>query len=188
MGQTWRTQPWCIYAVHLTSLVNFALFYDAALIGTLYMAEDLPISTTPRLLSLSLWILCTKLVKPLPHFRRNPRDLVYLPGCILFGYFHSLIKLGALFTLANIAWGSRPLGDEEQGLLDTAVDETEGEAALGNQPNHGTVGNSAAEKSLLETLRREKGRNVRVGNSAAENALVEIWRRYEGRNMRVRSP
>lgn len=46
----------------------------------------------------------TKVVKLVGLFRRNPRDLVYLPVSIAFGYFHSLIKLYALFTLDMVRW------------------------------------------------------------------------------------
>ena len=37
-----------------------------------------------------------------------------LPGYILFGWFHSLIKLYALFTLWNISWsGRKDLGSND---------------------------------------------------------------------------
>lgn len=41
----------------------------------------------------------TKVVKLFGLFRRNPSDILYLPLSIVFGYFHGLIKLYALFTL-----------------------------------------------------------------------------------------
>lgn len=41
----------------------------------------------------------SKVVKLVGLFRRNPSDLKYLPVSVLFGYFHGLIKLYALFTL-----------------------------------------------------------------------------------------
>lgn len=41
----------------------------------------------------------TKIVKLWGLFRRNPSDIMYLPLSIIFGYFHGLIKLYALFTL-----------------------------------------------------------------------------------------
>jgi hypothetical protein len=34
--------------------------------------------------------------------RRNPRDIIFLPVSILFGYFHGLIKLYALCTLKEV--------------------------------------------------------------------------------------
>ena len=42
-----------------------------------------------------------------PYFWEYPQDLILLPGYILFGYFHSLIKLYALATVWNISWAGR---------------------------------------------------------------------------------
>lgn len=107
----WRTQPWCVYTVHLTSLVNFALFYDSALFLTLWLAlhhsEDQRQNKNAALAYLGLWIFLSKLVKPFPYFWRHPQDLIYLPGYLLFGYFHSFIKLYALFTFWDSSWLSR---------------------------------------------------------------------------------
>ena len=44
----------------------------------------------------------TKVVKLVGLFRKNPSDIIYLPVSILFGYFHGLIKLYALFTLKEV--------------------------------------------------------------------------------------
>ncbi|CAF9928913.1 MAG: hypothetical protein GOMPHAMPRED_005252 [Gomphillus americanus] len=95
--------PWSIYAIYLTSFVNFALLTDSVLLGLCWKGSNLL-----SVFYILLWIVCSKLVKPMPHFLRHPRDLVYFPGYVLFGYYHSLLKLYALFTLRNIAWGSRP--------------------------------------------------------------------------------
>lgn len=118
----WRTQPWCVYTVHLTSLVNFALFYDSALFLTLWLAldhsEDQALDKKLALTYLGLWIFLSKLVKPFPYFWRRPQDLIYLLGYLLFGYFHSFIKLYAMFTFWVIVWGSRTGVD---GKLESAV-------------------------------------------------------------------
>jgi hypothetical protein len=45
----------------------------------------------------------TKVVKLVGLFRRNPSDIMFLPVSILFGYFHGLIKLYALFTLNEVS-------------------------------------------------------------------------------------
>jgi hypothetical protein len=50
----------------------------------------------------------TKVVKLVGLFRRNPSDIVFLPVSILFGYFHGLIKLYALFTLKEVNPTQRP--------------------------------------------------------------------------------
>ena len=108
----WTTQWWSVYAVHITSLFNFALIVDGAL---LYMAWIRLEAPNPAIVALLLWILCSKLVKPWPHFRRHPWDLRYLPGYILFGYVHSVIKFVALVTFGNVAWGSRSLDAADVG-------------------------------------------------------------------------
>lgn len=103
----WRRQPWCVYAVYLTSLVNFALFYDLALLLTLrYAVKDDPASAW-WLSALGLLMFLSKLVKPLPHYLRNPWDIVLIPFAIMFSYYHSLIKLYALFTFWNTEWSGR---------------------------------------------------------------------------------
>lgn len=96
------TQPWSAYSVFVTSFLNFALFTDASLV---YLSWSLH---RHLLCFMMVWIFCSKLIKTTPHFLRHPRDLVYLFPYILFGYYHSLLKLYALFTARNITWGSRP--------------------------------------------------------------------------------
>ena len=78
-----KTQPWCIYSVHLSSLINFALVTDALLIYLPW--TNLTHPANPRffgvplgLWSLRLWILGTKMVKTWPHFQRYPRRPVLL--------------------------------------------------------------------------------------------------------------
>jgi hypothetical protein len=44
----------------------------------------------------------TKVVKLVGLFRTNPSHIMSLPVSILFGYFHGLIKLYALFTLNEV--------------------------------------------------------------------------------------
>ena len=112
----WTSQPWCLYAVYLTSLVNMALFYDGAMIYTLHRSfvdseELFSMTHYTALIVLICWILASKMVKLIPHFRRYPRDVLFLPGYILFAYFHSLLKLYALLTCWDISWGSRAAVD-----------------------------------------------------------------------------
>ncbi len=45
----------------------------------------------------------TKVIKLVGLFRREPADVIFLPVSILFGYFHGLIKLHALFTLRMVS-------------------------------------------------------------------------------------
>ncbi|KAF2726584.1 hypothetical protein EJ04DRAFT_453054 [Polyplosphaeria fusca] len=108
----WKRQPWSVYAIHLTSLVNFALFYDAGLIYSLKQtawAKENGIVVT----YLILWIFASKMIKLVPYFLRHPHDLIYIPGYILFAYYHSLIKLWALVTFGSNAWCGRNLAAVE---------------------------------------------------------------------------
>ncbi|KAH8700621.1 nucleotide-diphospho-sugar transferase [Talaromyces proteolyticus] len=106
-GTVWRRQPWCVYSIYMSSLVNFALLYDTALIynflRTTYYQSGVSI------LYLLVWIFASKVVKLIPYFTREPKDLIFLPGYFAFAYYHSLIKLYALFTFYVIAWGGRNL-------------------------------------------------------------------------------
>jgi hypothetical protein len=108
----WMRHPWCIYAVYLTSFINFALFYDAALLYTLYKCD---FGDAKTMVLLWGWILFHKLYKVLPYFSRYPEDLIYLPAYIAFIYCHSLIKLWAGVTFYELAWGSRVLEDHGAG-------------------------------------------------------------------------
>jgi hypothetical protein len=87
--------------------VNFALFYDGAMFLSLWEAAQDDPNRSKWMIYLACWIFCSKLVKPLPHYIRNPCDMMYIPFAIAFGYFHSLIKLYALVTFYVTAWGTR---------------------------------------------------------------------------------
>ncbi|KAK7539600.1 nucleotide-diphospho-sugar transferase [Phyllosticta citribraziliensis] len=110
----WRTHPWLTYSVLFTSFFNYSLFTDPFLFFLLNraltdasFAQVVTIFTDHPYVVLGLWMLAAKFVRPASHYWRNPRDLIYTPGVILFGYFHSLIKLWALLTCWDIAWGTR---------------------------------------------------------------------------------
>jgi hypothetical protein len=103
----WYIQPWCVYAVHLTSLVNFALFYDAAMIVTLWLAvRQLEYPRIP-MCALAAVIFLSKIIKTFNYWTRHPTDLVFLPAAIAFGYVHSLIKLWAMLTFWETSWSGR---------------------------------------------------------------------------------
>ncbi|EGS17127.1 uncharacterized protein CTHT_0074580 [Thermochaetoides thermophila DSM 1495] len=105
----WAEQWWCIYAVYLTSLTNFALIIDPLLITLAAMAPALPnVITLPCLVG---WILFTKVIKVFPYYRMHPQDLWTFPAYVGFAYFHSLIKFWALVTFWDCAWSGRKLED-----------------------------------------------------------------------------
>lgn len=105
----WRSQPWCVYAVYLSSFFNFALFTDASLLILLGQSSY---ASPLTFLLLVLWIIASKAVKIIPHFLRNPRDLFWFPGQIAFGYIHSLYKLYAGLNFYNCVWSGRNLSED----------------------------------------------------------------------------
>lgn len=102
--KVFSTQPWAVYAVYLYLLLNFALFYECAL---LFCLAKSPLGSKEAIWGVVGLLLASKLVKPFPHYWRRPCDLVWLPGQILFGYFHSVVKLWALVTCWETGWGTR---------------------------------------------------------------------------------
>ncbi|KAK4152675.1 glycosyltransferase [Chaetomidium leptoderma] len=103
----WSSQPYCVYAVYLTSLTNFAAVTDPLLV---YLFTHSSACTSHLALAgLVCWILFTKIVKVFDYFRRHPQDIFLFPLYLVFGYFHSLIKLWALLTFWDCTWSGRRL-------------------------------------------------------------------------------
>ncbi len=103
----WASQPYCVYAVYLTSLTNFAAVTDPLLI---YLFTRCPAYNAPfTLAGLVCWILFTKIVKVFDYFRRHPQDIPLFPAYLGFAYFHSLIKLWTLLTFWDCTWSGRQL-------------------------------------------------------------------------------
>ena len=131
----YRQQPWCTYALHVATFTSLAFLVDPLLLFSCWWGTE---KWEPRnryiLLGAEIAFMFgfTKVVKLVGLFRRNPSDILFLPVSILFGYFHGLIKLWALFTLKEVcgapcspaqdpshsnwisqtSWGSREDGDE----------------------------------------------------------------------------
>ncbi|OZJ05057.1 hypothetical protein BZG36_02097 [Bifiguratus adelaidae] len=53
------------------------------------------------------WLLLTRALKLLPHFWRRPQDVIWVPAWLIFNYYFAIMKLYALFTLHETAWGTR---------------------------------------------------------------------------------
>lgn len=103
----WARQPYCVYAVYLTSLTNFAAVTDPLLVYL--FARSSACVSSGALACLVSWILLTKLTKVFPYFRRHPQDAWLFPAYVGFAYFHSLIKLWALLTFWDCSWSGRRL-------------------------------------------------------------------------------
>ncbi|EEY24039.1 conserved hypothetical protein [Verticillium alfalfae VaMs.102] len=99
-----RKFPWAIYALYLSGFVNYGLPMDIALWSLCWKATaDSPSQDTLRLGFVSWWLFI-KTVKRIRLFRRDVRDVLFLPVCILWGYCHDFIKLYALMTRYEYGW------------------------------------------------------------------------------------
>ncbi|RDW87811.1 glycosyltransferase family 2 protein [Coleophoma crateriformis] len=109
----WRQQPWSTYALHIATFTSLAFLLDPAILWVTYQATQTwsPEAQRTAMLVQFLFMCASKVVKLVGLFVREPSDILFLPVSILFGYFHGLIKLWALFTLRVTSWGSRADGD-----------------------------------------------------------------------------
>lgn len=89
----------------LVSFFNFALVWDPLIVCLWYRSGyD----------SFNVWILAviilgSKFIKVAPFFFRNPQDWWLFPFQVLFAYYHSYVKLKALFTFYDHSWSGRNL-------------------------------------------------------------------------------
>ncbi|EFW98977.1 polysaccharide synthase [Grosmannia clavigera kw1407] len=110
----WYQQPWSTYALHFATFTSLAFVVDPLLLYSCWRATGDwdAISRKNALWAQFLFMFgFTKVVKLMGLFLRNPSDIKYLIVSIIFGYFHGLVKVYALFTLRMTSWGSREGGD-----------------------------------------------------------------------------
>ena len=86
----------------MSMFINFAVVVDPLLFIFFYCGTSDCIHQMTYLFMLFIWMLLSKAVKLIGLLRQNPLDIRYLPVIILFGYFHSFIKVYALCTLNNV--------------------------------------------------------------------------------------
>ncbi len=98
--------PWTYFMVYLAGLTNFALLWDTALVYSLHRASA---RGKYQMAALVVWFVVTKTVKLVPHFRQHLADIRLLPFQLLFGYYHSILKLIALLTFWDCGWSGRNL-------------------------------------------------------------------------------
>jgi len=108
----WWKYPWTTYAMLISSFYNFSILYDPAMAYTLYKA------TGWKYIFYFLGVLfASKFIKSIRHLWRRPGDFIYALGGILFGYFHSFLKLWALLTVLNIKETPAKSNEEMPGII-----------------------------------------------------------------------
>ncbi|KAK4202916.1 family 2 putative glycosyltransferase [Triangularia verruculosa] len=156
-GSVWAYQPYCVYAVYLTSFTNFALATDALLF---YLYNRAKGANQAGNIILATWIIFVKFVKVFEYYYRHPQDIWTFPAYLLFAYYHSFIKAWALITFYNHAWTGRNLGaiKTQANPMGTEAGNTAGATAVvTNLQRSMSVTSSSTTPSLREE--REKLRN-----------------------------
>ncbi|KAI9047446.1 hypothetical protein LZ554_008165 [Drepanopeziza brunnea f. sp. 'monogermtubi'] len=110
----WRTQIWSAYSLHLATFTTLSVAFDPFILWACHRAtQNLAGNGHLYCMMAQVLFMCwIKVIKLVGLFRRNPVDIMYLPLSILFGYFHSFIKIYAFLTWNTTSWGSREDGDE----------------------------------------------------------------------------
>lgn len=109
----WRSfkYAWGAYVIYFGQFQTPALLVDGTLFGFLYLSLQ-DASAAIRFWSLvafGMWLLFTKVVKLIPHLLRYPQDIIWLPGAILFAYFHGFLNIYAVCSMTNTVWGGKNL-------------------------------------------------------------------------------
>ncbi|KEY64714.1 hypothetical protein S7711_09330 [Stachybotrys chartarum IBT 7711] len=168
----WKQQWWCTYALHFATFTSLAFLFDPLLLWSCWRATA---DWEPRNRAYAFWAQAifmfgfTKVVKLMGLFKRNPSDVMFLPVSILFGYFHGLIKLHALFTLNMTSWGSREDGD------------TNDEQRLAPAPRPAIVLKSPppGDNSLIQYNIQQRGRHATGRTDPLETREKEDYAAYD---------
>lgn len=108
-GKCWKAFPWTSYAMFLSGLTNISIIYDPFLFISLYNSKFY--NPNGHVGAYLAWVLLlSKIVKSWHFYARNTDDLWWcVPVGWFFGYFHGFVRLVALVTCWDTAWGGRDL-------------------------------------------------------------------------------
>lgn len=110
---SWMRQPYTTFSLMMW-FFRLSLVQEAAMFWLLRatLKEAGKLARFPvAALGLLVWIIAMKVVKILPHFRKHPRDLVYFPGYLVFGYWCTLVKIWAMLTCWNASWATAKVNE-----------------------------------------------------------------------------
>ncbi|OIW23948.1 hypothetical protein CONLIGDRAFT_585403 [Coniochaeta ligniaria NRRL 30616] len=170
-------QPWCTYALHFATFTSLAFVTDPLLLASCWWATadwDMPNRRYAFWTQFVFMFAFTKVVKLVGLFVRNPCDVMFLPVSILFGYFHGLIKLYALFTLKMTSWGSRADGDEHNNFRLQERPKRSMSMALPSGPSQDLLGPASFRRSTLSHQPQPENIPLLSGIAESEKTLMSI--------------
>lgn len=126
----WASHPYVAYTM-VDKLFNpLTLLVGPTLVSYLIYKSTIPLDQGGYHLpwwnivaSYMVWLLATRTAKLLPHLWHQPEHIIYVPAFIIFGYYFAIMKIYALFTLHETAWGTRAgIGDPTAATTAAAAD------------------------------------------------------------------
>jgi hypothetical protein len=116
-GRVWRQHPFTAISLTLR-MIRVSFIHEAAMFGLLYLfccSTGLTDHFGTSAAFLYLWVVALKFNKIAHHFRQYPKDLIFSPLYLIFGYACSFVKIYAFFTRKNTEWvTAEPVAVEEE--------------------------------------------------------------------------
>jgi len=69
------------------------------------------------MLNYFIWLIFIRTLRLMPHLWNRPKDIIYIPAFVAFGYCFEFIKLYALLTLHKVSYISAPFFQVMQTVL-----------------------------------------------------------------------
>ena len=104
---------WGLYVIYIGQFQTPAILCELILSMLLYFAIGGPSAAQDYWIAFGCWIFVAKNLKMIPHYCRHPKDLVFLPGLMLFSYYHGLLNVYAACTMTNTHWGNKALAVDD---------------------------------------------------------------------------
>jgi len=103
----WTRHPYVAYTMVDKIFNPLTLLAGPVLVAKLCIKGGFHLPIWNVIVSYILWLLATRCMKLIPHFYRRPQDIIHVPAFVIFGYYFAIMKTYALFTLHEVAWGTR---------------------------------------------------------------------------------
>ncbi|KAL8670827.1 MAG: hypothetical protein Q9224_007650, partial [Gallowayella concinna] len=107
----WTAQPWCSYALHLSTFNPPAAIMEGILTYFLHHAYDtnqpprfFPRTRETAFTFLIPWIIIARTITLWPYFYHHPSDLKFLPALFAFAYLHGFIRICSFLTIFQTSW------------------------------------------------------------------------------------
>lgn len=113
---------------------------------------------------LLIWTIALKYFKIFAHFQKHPRDIVYFPAYLVFGYWCTFVKIWAMLTCWNVSWATAKVSNEVDDAREAEQNTCEKEDGSLSLRNEAPTENRKGHTGVLAQLGR-----------AIEKLVCKIW-------------